>query len=143
MIYNLAWKYLFHNFVLIVNLWYSNERARFSDHNGTKKFKIGPKLTDLWPKQDFNFFFHKNVRRKMLLLPQFSRYHHLLWTQGRYDYLYVNYVSLFDKCILRGLIDRIPILSINPLKTHLSKKRYIVNIEIVLSTLCPKEVTIS
>ena len=34
----------------------------------------------------------------------------------------------FDKCVLRGFIDKIGILSINPLKMHLSKKRYPVNI---------------
>ena len=39
--------------------------------------------------------FHKNAGHKTPLLPQFLRYHHLLWTQGRYDYLYVNWVSLF------------------------------------------------
>ena len=27
--------------------------------------------------------FHKNAQHKTLLLPQFSRYRHLLWTQGR------------------------------------------------------------
>ena len=55
----------------------------------------------------------------------------------------LTWYRFFDKCVLRGFIDKNGIISIIPLKTHLSKKRYIVNIEIVLSTLCPKEVTIS
>ena len=42
-------------------------------------------------------------------------------------YMLTRY-RFFEKCILRGLIDKILILSINPLKTHLSKKRYIVTI---------------
>ena len=54
----------------------------------------------------------------------------------------LTWYRFFDKCILRGLIDKIPFLSINPLKTHLSKKQYQINIEIVISTFRPKEVMI-
>ena len=39
----------------------------------------------------------------------------------------LNWYCFFDKFILRGLTDKIPILSINPLETYLSKKRYLVN----------------
>ena len=39
----------------------------------------------------------------------------------------LNWYFFFDKFILRELTDKIPILSINPLKTYLSKKRYLVN----------------
>ena len=40
----------------------------------------------------------------------------------------LTWYHFFDKCILRGLIDKITFLSINPLKKHLSKKQYHVNI---------------
>ena len=35
----------------------------------------------------------------------------------------LTWYHFFDKCVLRGFIDKIGILSINPLKMHLSKKR--------------------
>ena len=40
----------------------------------------------------------------------------------------LTWYRFFDKCVLRGFIDKNGILSINPLKMHLSKKRYQVNI---------------
>ena len=54
-----------------------------------KIFKIGPKLTDLWPKQDF--FFHKNARHKTLLLPQLSIFGSGIFRACSEGHFYVKY----------------------------------------------------
>ena len=42
----------------------------------------------------------------------------------------LTWYRFFDKCVLRGFIEKMGILSINALQTHLSKKQYQVNIDV-------------